>query len=65
MTTLRNIIDTWNMIEKYHITVCATTEHGITINDSDFQRMLVSSLNKRYVKNLLAKNGRFCTHGYC
>lgn len=63
MKELRNIIDTWNMIEKFHITEYTTTERAITISDKDFQKMLDGSLNKKYINNLLAGNGRFCTHG--
>ncbi len=64
MASLRNIIDTWNMIEKYGITEHTATEHTIEISDKDFQKMLDGSLNKKYINNLLASAGQFCTHGY-
>lgn len=64
MKELRNIIDTWNMIEKYSIVYYVTAEDLIMVSDGDFQRMLDGSANKQYVKNLLAGNGSFCTHGY-
>lgn len=65
MRELREIIDTWNMIEKFGISNWTTTDHGtVKISDEDFQKMLDGSTNKRYINNLLASNGRFCTHGY-
>lgn len=64
MKAMQNIIDTWNMIEKFGITEYTTTERTIEISDEDFQKMLDGSLNKRYINNLLASKGRFCTHGY-
>jgi len=52
------------MIEKYGITEYTTTRHTIEISDKDFQKMLDGSLNKKYINNLLASAGQFCTHGY-
>ena len=62
MKELKNTIDTWNVIEKYDITDYTSTDHIITISDDDFQKMLYGSKNKSYIKNLLASNGRFCSH---
>ncbi len=65
MKELRNIIDTWNMIERYGIESWTTTDHDtVEISDTDYQRILDGSTNKNYIKNLLAGNGSFCTHGY-
>ena len=64
-TKLRNIIDSWNMIEKYNINYHINDEGLIEISDADFQRMLDRSKNTQYIKNLLADNGNFCAHGYC
>lgn len=64
MKAMRNIVDTWNMIEKFEITEYTTTNSTIEISDEDFQKILNGSLNKKYVNNLLASNGRFCSHEY-
>ncbi len=64
MKVMRNIIDTWNMIEKFGITEYTTTNSTVEIRDRDFRKMLNGSLNKEYINNLLASNGRFCSHGY-
>ena len=36
----------------------------VMISDSDFQKMLDSVKNKKYVNNLLASHGIMSTHGY-
>ena len=64
MLELRNISDTWNMIEKYSIVYYINDEDFIMVSEGDFQRMLDGSANKQYIKNLLACNGNLCTHGY-
>jgi hypothetical protein len=64
MKAMRNIVDTWNMIEKFGITEYTTTNSTIEISDEDFQKILNGSLNKKYINNLLASNGRFCSHEY-
>ena len=63
MKELRNIIDTWNMLEKFGIDEYTSTDDSVEIKEEDFQRMLNGSKNKRYINNLLKKSGRFCTHG--
>lgn len=64
MKAMRNIVDTWNMIEKFGITEYTTTNSTIEISDENFQKILNGSLNKKYINNLLASNGRFCSHEY-
>lgn len=65
MKELRNIIDTWNMIEKFGIKSFESTDHDtVKVSNEDFQKMLDGSANKKYIKNLLTGDGRFCCHGY-
>lgn len=65
MKELRNIIDTWKMIEKFGVKNFEKTDRDtVKISNSDFQKILDGSANKRYVKNLLTDNGRLCCHGY-
>ena len=41
-----------------------TGRKKVMISDSDFQKMLDSVKNKKYVNNLLASHGIMSTHGY-
>lgn len=65
MTALKNIVDTWNMIEKYGITgyevVDSTT---VAVPDSEYERLLDSVKNKAYVKNLRGTSEWLAAHGY-
>lgn len=50
---LKDIIDTWNMIEKYDIQEFQITfNHSIIISQDDYNRMLEGAKNKQYIKNL-------------
>ena len=53
MIKLRNIIDTWNMIEKFGIV--GYVENGATINipEAEYNRLLDSVKNKAYIRNLV------------
>lgn len=58
MKELRNIIDTWNMINKYDLKGCVReSDSVILVPLSEYDRLLNSVKNKRYVQNLLASNG--------
>lgn len=48
---LRDIIDTWNIIEKYDIdyTICGCY---ISISESNYNKLLNVAKNKGYIKNL-------------
>ena len=53
MTKLRNIIDTWNMVEKYGISY--KLENGVVIiPDAEYDRLLEAVKNKQYIINLKA-----------
>ena len=57
MRKLRNIIDTWNMIDKYKLEGAETLNDSIILlPESEYNRLLESVKNKRYIKNLLASN---------
>ena len=56
---LKNIIDTWNMIEKLNVIaykeIDATT---VLVAECEYNRMLIAAKNnKEYVKNLRKENG--------
>ena len=53
---MRNIIDTWNMIDKFGIKeyrVLNSVE--IELPDSEYERMLNLANNKTYIQNLRRK----------
>ena len=53
MTALKNIIDTWNMIEKYGIEGYEVLDSmAVAVPDSEYERLLNSVKNKRYIQNL-------------
>lgn len=64
MKELKNIIDTWNMVEKYNIVYYIDENDNVCVSDGDFQKMLDGSKNKTYIKNLLASNGRLYSHEF-
>lgn len=49
---LREIIDTWNMMEKYDVPEYRVENHSIIISQDDYNRMLEGAKNKQYIKNL-------------
>lgn len=54
MIKLKEIIDTWNMIEKYKIKGYINEDGVVKIPEEEFQRLLASAKNKNYVNNLKA-----------
>lgn len=53
MVALKEILDTWNILEKFHIEDYKVADNSICIFESDFNVMLNASKNKEYIKNLL------------
>lgn len=54
MKTLKNTIDTWNMIEKYNIVGYAEVNgSAVNIPEAEYNRLLESVKNKSYIKNLV------------
>lgn len=55
MVKMRNIIDTWKMIEKYSISEFVELNSMVVlIPKNEFERLLASVANKEYIKNLRA-----------
>lgn len=52
MKALKNIIDTWNLIEKYEITGWVEEKNTIQIPETEYQRLLNAVKNKNYILNL-------------
>ena len=54
---LRNkveIIDTWNMIEKYNLQGWVEKDSTvILLPDSEYERLLASVKNRKYIRNLV------------
>lgn len=55
MRKLKDIIDTWNMVEKYQINGYVQKDGYIEIPDAEFDRLLEAVKNKQYILNLRAK----------
>lgn len=50
---LKDMIDSWNMIEKFDIQEFQVTfNNSIIISQDDYNRMLERAKNKQYIKNL-------------
>ncbi len=65
MTALKNIIDTWNMIEKYGIEGYEVLDStAVAIPDSEYGRLLDSVKNKGYIRNLRRSSEWLTAHGY-
>ena len=63
MVQLKNIIDTWDMVFKYKLdgaTVNASDPMVVLVPEGEYQRLLESVKNKRYIENLLVSAGWFC-----
>lgn len=52
MTRMRNIIDTWNMIEKYNLRYQVKDSLTILIPNEDYERLMNSVKNKQYIRNI-------------
>ena len=65
MTALKNIIDTWNMIEKYGIEGYEVLDSmAVAVPDSEYERLLDSVKNKRYIQNLRRSSEWLAQRGY-
>ena len=65
MTALKNIIDTWNMIEKYGIEGYEVLDSmAVAVPDSEYERLLNSVKNKRYIQNLRRSSEWLAQCGY-
>lgn len=65
MTALKNIIDTWNMIEKYGIEGYEVLDSmAVAVPDSEYERLLDSVKNKRYIQNLRRSSEWLTQYGY-
>ena len=54
MIKLKEIIDSWNMIEKYKIKGYISDAGVIKIPEAEYNRLLVSVKNKNYISSLKA-----------
>jgi len=53
MKRMKNIIDTWNMIEKFGLVGCeAIDSQTVLVPDAEYERLLNSVKNKQYIKNI-------------
>ena len=65
MTALKNIIDTWNVIEKYGIEGYEVLDSmAVAVPDSEYERLLNSVKNKRYIQNLRRSGEWLAQRGY-
>lgn len=55
MRELKNIIDSWNMIEKYNIEGYVEKNGVILIPGAEYERLMSSVKNKQYIKNITHK----------
>ena len=53
MIKLRNIIDTWNMIEKYGIVGYVENGAIISLPEAEYGRLLASVKNQAYIRKLV------------
>ena len=50
---MRNIIDTWRLIDKYNLEGCMMLDCiTVLVPKVEYQRLMNSVLNKQYVKNI-------------
>lgn len=65
MTALKNIIDTWNIIEEYEINEYEIVDDlTIAIPDSEYEKLLETVKNKKYIRNLHRLSEWLIAHGY-
>lgn len=61
MKELRNIIDTWRVIEKYTVDGWVTKDDSvILVPESEYERVLNAAKCKNDITRLLPENGGFC-----
>ena len=53
MKRMREIIDTWNMIEKYNVKGWKQENGAIYIPEEEYDRIYKEVLNKNYLRNLI------------
>lgn len=57
MRAFRNIIDTWNMVEKYQVKGYVDVDYKtVLIPEAEYQRIIVDVKNRKYIKNLVRQN---------
>lgn len=62
---ISNIIDSWNIIEEFNLDWSKDEDHDtILISEEDFNMMLASVKNPRYIQSLKASHGRLVSHNY-
>ena len=53
MKQMKNIIDTWNMIEKFGLVGCEVADNQtILVPEEEYKRLSNSVKNKQYIKNI-------------
>lgn len=58
MKQMKNIIDTWDMIEKYDLQGCREkNSRVIEIPEVEYNRLMDSVINKQYIKNITYQGG--------
>lgn len=58
MKQMKNIIDTWDMIEKYDLQGCTEkNSRVIEIPEVEYNRLMDSVINKQYIKNITYQGG--------
>ena len=55
MKKMKNIIDTWNMIEKYNLQGCIENGREILVPNEEYERLMNSVKNKQYIRNISTK----------
>lgn len=56
MIKMKNIIDTWNMIEKYNLQRCRVLDSlTILVPADEYNRLLGSVKNQQYIRNITRK----------
>ena len=61
MKEIRNIIDTWRVIEKYAVDGWVTKDDSIIlIPEGEYERVLNAAKYKNDIVRLLPENGGFC-----
>lgn len=53
MRRLKEIIDTWNIIDKYNVEGWKQENGAIYIPDEEYDRVYAEVLNKSYLRNLI------------
>lgn len=54
MVAMKNVIDTWNTIEKYNIKGYKEENEKVMIPEIEYKRLMSIVKNKKYIRNLAA-----------